>query len=149
MGLKAATRQAKYAAIGDLKVVTAIGELCKGLPNEFGAFLNDVRRLEFQEEPRYSEYRLRFRDLFIREKFVYDSTFDWDVKKPSLGAQVCETLHTAPLRSDVSVQNLTSLSNMPAIEHAKKAPSRQVKRVLAMPSIRAPPSVRAPHRGIH
>ncbi|KAF8343416.1 casein kinase I [Amanita rubescens] len=76
-GIEAITKKSKYAKIGDKKIATTIGSLCRGLPSEFGIFLNYTRSLGFNEKPDYSYIRKLFRDLFVREGFQYDYMFDW------------------------------------------------------------------------
>ncbi|KAF8326270.1 casein kinase I [Amanita rubescens] len=76
-GIEAATKKSKYDKIRDKKIETNIGSLCRGLPSEFGIFLNYTRSLGFSEKPDYSYVRKLFRDLFIHEGFKYDYMFDW------------------------------------------------------------------------
>jgi serine/threonine protein kinase len=84
VGLKAETRQQKHQIIMEKKMETSVELLCKGLPEEFARFLNDVRRLDFADEPLYATYRDMFRQLFIREGFVYDAKFDWAAKPSTI-----------------------------------------------------------------
>ncbi|KAG5647262.1 hypothetical protein DXG03_000797 [Asterophora parasitica] len=60
-GLKAATNKQKYEKIGEKKQTTPIKELCEGFPEEFGIYLNYVRKLGFEETPDYD---------FLRELFA-------------------------------------------------------------------------------
>ncbi|KAF8340148.1 hypothetical protein F5887DRAFT_888861, partial [Amanita rubescens] len=76
-GIEAITKKSKYAKIGDKKIATTIGSLCRGLPSEFGIFLNYTRSLGFNEKPDYSYIQKLFCDLFVREGFQYDYMFDW------------------------------------------------------------------------
>jgi serine/threonine protein kinase len=77
MGLKAENKQRKQEMISERKLVTSIPVLCEGLPSEFAIFLNEVRRLEFADRPNYEFFRALFRDIFLREGFVYDYQYDW------------------------------------------------------------------------
>jgi serine/threonine protein kinase len=77
MGLHAANRKQKYEQISEKKIATSIESLCHGLPPEFMLFLTEARRLDFPDRPNYAMYRQMFRDLFIREGFVYDYQYDW------------------------------------------------------------------------
>ena len=52
-----------------------------GFPNEFITYLNYCRSLRFDDKPDYSYLRKLFRDLFIREAYIYDYVFDWTVVK--------------------------------------------------------------------
>ncbi|OHT09186.1 hypothetical protein TRFO_22007 [Tritrichomonas foetus] len=60
-----------------LKQNMPIENLCDGIPEEFGIFLQKVRSLQFDEKPNYSEYRNLFKQCFMRLGFVYDYNFDW------------------------------------------------------------------------
>lgn len=71
------SESARLRVIGDVKERMAADKLCAGMPDEFLWFLNEVRSLEFAEEPKYSLYRSRFRELFIKSGFVYDYQYDW------------------------------------------------------------------------
>ncbi|EAX96220.1 CK1 family protein kinase [Trichomonas vaginalis G3] len=60
-----------------IKLSTSVEELCEGLPVEFSIFLQDMRKLDFEEEPNYSKYLQLFRSLFLNSGFVYDDVYDW------------------------------------------------------------------------
>ena len=59
-------------------------EFTSGFPSEFVTYLNYCKSLRFDETPDYSYLRKLFRDLFIREGYVYDDVFDWSVVKRRL-----------------------------------------------------------------
>lgn len=80
MGLKADNRKQKYEMISQKKIAVPVDMICQGLPHEFSVFLTEVRRLDFTDRPDYSFYRQMFRDLFIKEGYVYDYEYDWCVK---------------------------------------------------------------------
>ncbi|OHT15779.1 Casein kinase I isoform epsilon [Tritrichomonas foetus] len=63
-----------------IKEQVTIEDLCRGLPEEFAILLSSVRQLEFDEEPKYSEYRRMFMQLFQRNNFHYDYQYDWEEK---------------------------------------------------------------------
>ena len=65
-GLKAETKKEKYDKIRDTKATTTIKELCKGYPNEFEAYIEYCRKLNFEDKPDYGFLRKLFRDLFIK-----------------------------------------------------------------------------------
>jgi serine/threonine protein kinase len=87
-------------------------EICEGLPQEFSDFLNHTRSLAFEEEPPYGEYRRWFRELFIKEGFVYDGVYDWTVREVAgnigkqhsfcCGAPVGISSSTSNMLSDVA-----------------------------------------------
>lgn len=57
-GLKAPTNKQKYEKIGDKKRTTPAVTLCDGLPRQFAEYLDTVRKLPFEAEPDYEEYRM-------------------------------------------------------------------------------------------
>jgi hypothetical protein len=77
MGVMAKSRKQKYDKICDIKGKTTIEELCRGYPHEFMDYFQDVRGLRFTDQPNYSAFRKLFRELFVREGFVYDYKYDW------------------------------------------------------------------------
>lgn len=83
MGTGVDNRRQKYEIIAEKKMSTSVDVLCKGLPQEFTTYLSEVRKLEFDETPNYARYRQMFRDLFIREGYVYDYKYDWSLRIPS------------------------------------------------------------------
>lgn len=80
-GLKAATKKQKYEKISEKKMATPTEVLCKGFPTEFVVYFQYVRSLRFDDKPDYSYLRKLFRDLFVREGFVWDYVFDWTILK--------------------------------------------------------------------
>ncbi len=75
--LQGKTKKEKYDAIMKKKMAVPSEELCFGLPRQFQFFLDDIRRLDFTDTPKYAIYREVFRDLFIREGYAYDYDYDW------------------------------------------------------------------------
>ncbi len=84
-GLRAGTKKQKYDRIMDKKMLTTTEQLCRGFPNEFATYMNYVRALRFDDKPDYAYLRKLFRDLYIREGYVYDYIFDWTVMKLASG----------------------------------------------------------------
>lgn len=80
-GLKAATKKQKYEKISEKKMATPTEVLCRGFPTEFVVYFQYVRSLRFDDKPDYSYLRKLFRDLFVREGFVWDYVFDWTILK--------------------------------------------------------------------
>jgi serine/threonine protein kinase len=76
-GIPAKTQKEKLERILLVKSETSIETLCEGLPEEFADFFTKVKQLEFEEEPEYSDYRKAFRQLFLRQGYVYDGVYDW------------------------------------------------------------------------
>jgi serine/threonine protein kinase len=75
--LQATTKAEKNQEILECKINTLAETLCEGLPEEFALYLNYVRNLQFDEKPDYSFLRKIFKDLFIKQGYDYDLSFDW------------------------------------------------------------------------
>eukprot|EP01137_Pigoraptor_chileana_P015271 Opistho-2@70986 len=80
-GLKAANKKQKYERISEKKMSTPIEVLCKGFPTEFATYMNYCRSLRFDDKPDYAYLRQLFRNLFTKERYVYDYIFDWTLLK--------------------------------------------------------------------
>ncbi|KAG6868708.1 bifunctional choline kinase/ethanolamine kinase cki1 [Termitomyces sp. T159_Od127] len=78
-GLKAATNKQKYEKIGEKKQTTPIKELCDGFPEEFGIYLNYVRKLGFEETPDYDFLRELFAKVLKSSGEIEDGVFDWNL----------------------------------------------------------------------
>ncbi|CAB4406309.1 unnamed protein product [Rhizophagus irregularis] len=76
-GLKAATNKQKYEKIGEKKQSTPIKDLCEGFPEEFGIYLNYVRKLGFEENPDYDFLRELFTKVLKNSNEVEDGVYDW------------------------------------------------------------------------
>ncbi|PWN50465.1 putative casein kinase I [Violaceomyces palustris] len=76
-GLKAATNKQKYEKIGEKKQSTPIKELCEGFPEEFGIYLNYVRKLGFEETPDYDFLRELFTKVLKSSGETEDGVYDW------------------------------------------------------------------------
>jgi hypothetical protein len=60
------------------------------LPGQFANFFNAMGRLQFEENPNYTEYTLMFRELFASEEFEYDYCYDWTEKMTRNSGQRAE-----------------------------------------------------------
>ncbi|KAI0273331.1 kinase-like domain-containing protein [Gloeopeniophorella convolvens] len=78
-GLKAATNKQKYEKIGEKKQTTPIKELCEGYPEEFGIYLNYVRKLGFEETPDYEFLRELFAKVMKNNNDIDDGVYDWNL----------------------------------------------------------------------
>jgi len=78
-GMKANTKEEKYRKIMEKKIATPPEVLGRNFPREFVTYLNYCRNLRFEDRPDYAYPRMLLKELFFREKFVYDWTFDWDI----------------------------------------------------------------------
>lgn len=80
-GLRANTKEEKYAKILQKKRTTTIESLCRGFPLELQLYFNYVRSLQFDERPDYSYLRKILRNVFIRENYRNDDMYDWVLKR--------------------------------------------------------------------
>lgn len=95
-GLKAATNKQKYEKIGEKKQSTQVKDLCDGFPGtqkiplcllllrlalaeEFGIYLNYVRKLGFEETPDYDFLRELFAKVMKNNNDVDDGVYDWNL----------------------------------------------------------------------
>ena len=76
-GLKIKQKNEKYEKIREMKIDLDINKLCEGIPEEFGAYIKMVRKLEFEEEPEYAKYINLFDELFKKKEFIKDYAYDW------------------------------------------------------------------------
>lgn len=61
-----------------------INELCKGIPIEFGRFIEYVRGLPFKAEPNYKYCCQLFRKIATEHKYTPNElVFDWNVNTGS------------------------------------------------------------------
>lgn len=86
-GLKAATNKQKYEKIGEKKQSTTIKELCDGFPEEFGIYLNYVRKLGFEETPDYDFLRELFSKVLRDLGEVDDGVYDWLLVNHAKGSE--------------------------------------------------------------
>ncbi|OHT06156.1 Casein kinase I isoform epsilon [Tritrichomonas foetus] len=107
-GIKSKCTERKNDAILTQKMITTTKMLCEDLPEEFEWYLKQVKSLSASDRPKYSEYRKKFRDLFIRMNFNYDSKFEWNsisgikfnfVKKSETSSEVQMAPAVRPSRS--------------------------------------------------
>lgn len=70
----------KDVQVREKKMSLPIETLCKHYPPEFATYLNYCRGLRFEDRPDYVHLRKLLKDLFLREGYLYDFTFDWTVR---------------------------------------------------------------------
>ena len=77
-GFKVKSVEERNEKITQMKIQTSPEILCAGLPKEFKTFIEVVRRMRFDETPKYHWVRQIFNSLFVKKGYVYDGLFDWD-----------------------------------------------------------------------
>lgn len=108
-GLKAATNKQKYEKIGEKKQSTPIKELCDGYPEEFGIYLNYVRKLGFEETPDYDFLRELFTKVLKNRGEVEDGVYDWMLLNNGRGWENEARSEPAQERPAEAVQNGTAV----------------------------------------
>ncbi|CAD8087039.1 unnamed protein product [Paramecium sonneborni] len=70
----------KMRQVGQMKMKIDMNELCKGIPIEFGRFLDYIKGLPFKSEPNYKYCQNLFKKLSQEHNYQQkDSIFDWDL----------------------------------------------------------------------
>ena len=105
-GLKAATKKQKYQRILERKQATHPEQLCRGYPNEFRDFFAHCSSLGFEDRPDYRYLRRIFKNLFERQGFEDDATYDWDILKKKEGG--VGNTQMEPGTDDINVINIES-----------------------------------------
>ncbi|KAI9271963.1 kinase-like domain-containing protein [Sporodiniella umbellata] len=129
-GLKAATNKQKYEKIGEKKQTTPVKELSEGFPEEFGIYLQYVRKLGFEETPDYDFLRELFNKVLYRLGETDDGIYDWMLlnKGPETREsrrQARDLLQQQQLVSEPSVQRhasqpkMTTKTNLPLHDYQK------------------------------
>jgi casein kinase 1 len=77
-GFKGKSVEERNEKITQTKIQTTPEALCAGLPREFKTMVEVIRRLRFDEQPKYHWFRQILHGLFVKKGFVYDGLFDWD-----------------------------------------------------------------------
>lgn len=75
--LKGSTKKDHFQKILEKKAKITVESLCKGLPPEFGHFINYCKKLRFDEEPNYKMLQKMFGSLFERLRYRNDDEYDW------------------------------------------------------------------------
>jgi serine/threonine protein kinase len=113
-----ATRGDKKEQILQKKLSITIEDFCEGVPEEFAEYFRVISRLGFEDEPPYAELRHMFRELFVREEFLFDYHYDWLDAPEIVGKQwpkkpVAQGMQTVKPRG-ASATPSTDRTTMPA-----------------------------------
>lgn len=77
-GAKIKSVEERNEYITQKKIQVSLDALCEGAPSEFKTVLSEIRKLRFDDAPKYAYYRHLFNSLFLKLGYVYDGLFDWD-----------------------------------------------------------------------
>ena len=105
------THSVKCNNVLKLKLENSLEDICYGLPIEFLYYMKDVRSLQFDEEPHYSNYKQLFRNLLLKMNFFYDDIYDWTIH-PSKSFQIYQKSKYVPIQSQDQNQNPNLIQNL-------------------------------------
>ncbi|KAI9288357.1 kinase-like domain-containing protein [Umbelopsis sp. AD052] len=137
-GLKAATNKQKYEKIGEKKQSTPVKDLCQGFPEEFGIYLQYVRKLGFEELPDYNFLQELFNKVIRNAGHTDDTVYDWNLLNDGKGWEPRSSIYrhhvnrnTQLLHQSSSQQPLNSALNVPPnaaqhiLQHSNSRANRQ------------------------
>lgn len=75
------TSRERGSIVSSRKISTSIHELCRGLPDEMGAYFFYIRELQFDEAPNYSLMRQIFREGLLNIGTSEDFIFEWSERQ--------------------------------------------------------------------
>jgi hypothetical protein len=109
-GLAARTTEEKYRKIHKKKAETAIDDMCKGFPEQFGTYLRVCRALKFTERPDYRYLRGLF--AAIRQQIdnrtglvMRDHDFEWLIDEQMANDFEALVVHDFPQPDDIDKQD--------------------------------------------
>ncbi|CAG8682655.1 16419_t:CDS:2 [Gigaspora margarita] len=123
-GLKAATNKQKYEKIGEKKQSTPIKELCEGFPEEFGIYLNYVRKLNFEENPDYDFLRELFTKVLKNSNEVEDGVYDWMLLNNGKGWEAGSRKDGGSLNPETNTRVTLHAPPSPALAHTNPKAQR-------------------------
>ena len=104
-GLKIKTKENKYKNILEKKKEISSAELFKGFPSEFAEILDNVKKLEYLEEPEYEMLRNKLLSLCKRLNYKFDFIYDWTTDKDLLKRKDKKCFTSIKTSSTLSLKN--------------------------------------------
>ena len=104
-GLKIKTKENKYKNILEKKKEISSEELFKGFPVEFAEILDNVKKLDYLEEPEYEMLRNKLISLCKRLNYKFDFIYDWTTDKDLLKRKEKKCYTSIKTQSTLSVRN--------------------------------------------
>ena len=104
-GLKIKAKENKYKNILEKKKEISSEELFKGFPIEFAEILDNVKKLEYLEEPEYEMLRNKLLSLCKRLNYKFDYIYDWTTEKDLLKRKEKKCFTSIKTQSTLSVKN--------------------------------------------
>ncbi|KAI8069456.1 kinase-like domain-containing protein [Gongronella butleri] len=141
-GLKAATNKQKYEKIGEKKQTTGVRDLCADYPEEFGIYLQYVRKLGFEESPDYDFLRELFTKVIKSQGEAEDGVYDWCLLNNGRGWETMTkrqaSRHGLPAPAKKAIEN-----NLRSSQQMSKPTHAHVQDMAPMASTTATPAARA------
>ena len=109
-GLKIKTKENKYKNILEKKKEISSEELFKGFPVEFAEILDNIKKLEYTEEPEYEMLRNKLLSLCKRLNYNFDYVYDWTTEKDLLKRKEKKSLTSIKTNSTLSLKKSTKRS---------------------------------------
>ena len=103
-GIKIKTKENKYKNILEKKKEISSSELFKGFPNEFAEILDNIKKLDYLEEPEYEMLRNKLLALCKRLNYNFDYIYDWTTEKDLLKRKEKKSLTSIKTNSTLSLK---------------------------------------------
>ena len=104
-GLKIKTKENKYKNILEKKKEISSVELFKGFPVEFSEILENIKKLDYLEEPEYEMLRNKLIYLCKRLNYKFDYIYDWTTDKDLLKRKEKNCFTSIKTQSTLSIKN--------------------------------------------
>ena len=103
----------KYHKIMETKLRTSVGELCRGLPQEFQNYINYCRNLSFNSNPDYEYLKGLFKTVAAKFQIGMDKIYDWseDPKPKSKKLESRKVKRTKKKKSTLEVPETNKKSS--------------------------------------
>ena len=120
-GLKIKTKENKYKNILEKKKEISSEELFKGFPIEFAEILDNVKKLEYLEEPEYEMLRNKLISLCKRLNYKFDYIYDWTTDKDLLKRKEKKCFTSIKTQSTLSVKNKKRPKSKKKVKYFEKS----------------------------
>ena len=120
-GLKIKTKENKYKNILEKKKEISSEELFKGFPIEFAEILDNVKKLEYLEEPEYEMLRNKLISLCKRLNYKFDYIYDWTTDKDLLKRKEKRCFTSIKTQSTLSVKNKKRPKSKKKVKYFEKS----------------------------
>ena len=120
-GLKIKTKENKYKNILEKKKEISSEELFKGFPVEFAEILDNIKKLEYTEEPEYEMLRNKLISLCKRLNYKFDYIYDWTTDKDLLKRKEKKCFTSIKTQSTLSVKKSRRPKSRKKVKYYEKS----------------------------